>query len=95
MQLGQGSSTKESAESVESMDTLLTIAPTTNKTDSIRKHKTKVTTGKEDLMINLPETEKYPTRSATGAENTFTPHKIAGASSSASASSTAKKSTGT
>ena len=57
LQLGQRSSTKESAENVESMDIHLTIALTTNKTDSIHKHKTKVTTGPEALMINLPKTE--------------------------------------
>ena len=57
MQLGQRSSTNESAESVASTDTLPTIAQTTNKADSIPKHKTKVTTGPAALIINLPETE--------------------------------------
>ena len=78
---------------MESMGIHLTIALTTNKAGSSRK--IKATTGPEALMINLPETEKHPTRSATGAKNTITPRKIAGASSSVSASSIGKRSTGT
>ena len=95
LQLGQRSSIKESAENVASMATLPTITRTKNKTDSSPKHKTDVTTGSAALIVSLSETDKRLTRSATGAEDTVTPHKIARASSSASASSTAKKSAGT
>ena len=68
LQLGRRRSTKGSAANVVSMGIHLTIVPTTNQAGSSRK--TKVTTCQEVLLINLPETGKHPTRSATGAEDT-------------------------
>ena len=92
-QLGQRSSTKESAANVVSMGIHLTIAPTPNQAGSSRK--TKVTTGQEALTRHLPETERHPMRSAAGAEGTVTPPNIARARTSESASSTSRRSAGT